>query len=104
MVNYKASLLCRSKIEDGLLLVDVGLFLSVSRSFSVVLLFLVSFKKFFLQFYPIYSTSREITITFTFLPATYLFLYPLKTPENLWFSDVFRGVYEQTSNNSINTK
>ena len=49
MVNYKASL-CRSKIEEDLLLVDVGLFLSVSRSFSLVLLFLVSFKKIFFSF------------------------------------------------------
>ena len=23
--------------------------------------------------------------------AIFLFLYPLKTPENLWFSGVFRG-------------
>ena len=23
--------------------------------------------------------------------ATVIFLHPLKTPENLWFSDVFRG-------------
>ena len=49
MVNYKASLY-RSKIEEGLLLVDVGLFLSVSRSFSLVLQFLVSFKKIFFSF------------------------------------------------------
>ena len=49
MVNYKASL-CRSKIEEGLLLVDLGLFLSVSRSLSLVLLFLVSFKKIFFSF------------------------------------------------------
>ena len=49
MVNYKASL-CRSKIEEDLLLVDVGLFLSVSRSFSLVLQFLVSFKKIFFSF------------------------------------------------------
>ena len=49
MVNYKASLY-RSKIEEGLLLVDVGMFLSVSRSFSLVLQFLVSFKKIFFSF------------------------------------------------------
>ena len=24
--------------------------------------------------------------------ATETFIYPLKTPENLWFSDVFRGI------------
>ena len=29
--------------------------------------------------------------------ATGLFLYPLKTLENLWFSDFFQGVKKETS-------
>ena len=29
--------------------------------------------------------------------ATGLFLYPLKTSENLWFSDFFQGVKKETS-------
>ena len=33
----------------------------------------------------------NLECTFNLLHATGLFLYPLKTLENLWFSDVFRG-------------
>ena len=37
------------------------------------------------------SSRREIEL-FNPFHATDIFLYPLKTSENLWFSDVFRGV------------
>ena len=59
------------------------------------------FSKFFYRFkhkflYEKVATSKNILESFNPYQATDLFWFPLKTSENLWFSDVFRG-YQKRS-------